>query len=162
MSTIPPRMLEPPTTVLEQEERIRAYWMIEALDSCSTLGTAWNISLTRPDNLEWLPCSDELWSFPESLHMLSFDESQLSSVFASYVRFATNELWHVHHLLQQPWNIASDDGRTRYWEACQDLDPKFSRWLDEFDQLTNRPVSDGDRPRPIEPNVLLAFCTFHQ
>jgi hypothetical protein len=33
LSTIPPRMLQIPTTLIEQEENIRAYWMTELLDS---------------------------------------------------------------------------------------------------------------------------------
>ena len=37
-STVPPRVLPIPNTFIDREERVRAYWMSEALDSISMLG----------------------------------------------------------------------------------------------------------------------------
>ena len=37
-SKVPPRVLPLPSTYIDREERIRAYWMAEVLDSISTLG----------------------------------------------------------------------------------------------------------------------------
>ena len=39
-SILAPRMLPLPQTMIDREERIRAYWMIESLDASSTLGAA--------------------------------------------------------------------------------------------------------------------------
>ena len=84
-SMLPPRMLPLPNTLIDQEEKTRAYWMTEILDGSSTMGVAWNVSLTRPppsilpsasatasqtnsaslpyeQNMPWLAFGDELWT----------------------------------------------------------------------------------------------------
>ena len=83
-SMLPPRMLPLPNTLIDQEEKTRAYWMTEILDGSSTMGVAWNVSLTRPpppilpsvstttstnstsspyeQNMPWLAFGNELWT----------------------------------------------------------------------------------------------------
>jgi hypothetical protein len=63
LSTLPPRMIPVPTSLIEQEEKIRAYWMTEVLDSMSSLGAGWNLSLSRPENEAFLPCNETVWAF---------------------------------------------------------------------------------------------------
>ena len=121
LSAVPPRMLPLPKSAIEREERVRAYWMIEALDGISTLGASWNLYIVRPPLTKALPCNDDNWECTEPIvDFLAFGDFELPSSFALYVSFVTNELFEVHHFLQQSF-------QTTTLEECETWDREFGK-----------------------------------
>lgn len=151
-SILPPRMLPLPNTLIDQEEKTRAYWMTEILDGSSTMGVAWNVSLTRPppsilpsasattstnsaslpyeQNTPWLAFSDELWTtMPEFyISVASFGDLETSSSFTSYVNLVVNELYIVHQFLQQPFDRRTAAGRAKWQAECKGVDERLQKW----------------------------------
>ncbi|RMJ18036.1 hypothetical protein CDV36_002342, partial [Fusarium kuroshium] len=167
-SVLPPRMLQIPTTAVEREEKIRAFWAIDALDSASTLGVAWHLTVSRPEPAANLPCDEEIWRFPESvIDMYQFGSSEAPSSFSLYVRLVTNELWHVHNFLQQscePFSIISLSQRQ---EECDNVYQRLKSWQNDFEQLltvhtplyTDLLTHTGTPTQ--QPNSILIHCTIH-
>ena len=119
--TVPPRMLPPPSNSIEREERVRAYWMIETLDGYTTLGASWNLCLLRPPLTKVLPCNEDDWDCTEPLlDFFAFGNFESPSSFALYVSFVTNELFEVHHFLQQSYHTSTQ-------EECQTWDREFRK-----------------------------------
>ena len=119
--TVPPRMLPPPNNSIEREERVRAYWMTEALDGYSTLGAAWNVHVLRPPLTKVLPCNEDDWECTEPMvDFLAFGDFESPSSFALYVSFVTNELFEVHHFLQQSLQTTTP-------EECETWDREFGK-----------------------------------
>ncbi|KAG0646927.1 hypothetical protein D0Z07_6161 [Hyphodiscus hymeniophilus] len=115
LSTVSHRMLSPPTTLIEQEERIRAYWMTEVLDSMSSLGAGWNLGLSRPMEEAWFPCNETIWSFPEKAKAFSsFGDSEVSSAFSSF-------------------DTASANDRMRWQTQCISVDESLLKWRNSDD-----------------------------
>ena len=120
-------------TVVEDEEKIRAYWMIETLDSISTVGMRYNIGnspLARPP---LLPCSDSFWAHPEPVLI---DESirpyNYCSAFSLCVILATSELSHVHDFLQREVAMERFEERDAWQIEAQRIDERLTAWRDEF------------------------------
>jgi hypothetical protein len=129
LSTIPPRMIEIPSTLIEQEENIRAYWMTELLDSMSSLGAGWNLSISRPESQAWLPCSEIIWAFPETATGLeSFGDSEVSSAFSLHLNFVSQELYKVHLFLQESSTMTSYSDILRIQEKCAAVDESLTKW----------------------------------
>lgn len=129
LSTIPPRMLAMPTILIEQEEIIRAYWMTEALDSISSLGAGWNLSLSRPENEVAFPCDETVWAFPENATAFSnFGDIEVSSAFSLYLNLVTQQVYQVHVFLQQSFDVASAIDRVRRQAQCTLVDDGLINW----------------------------------
>ncbi|KAF4627586.1 hypothetical protein G7Y89_g10563 [Cudoniella acicularis] len=129
ISTLPPRMLPAPTSLIEQEEKIRAYWMTEVLDSMSSLGAGWNLSLSRPENEAWFPCNEAVWAFPENATAFSsFGDTEVSSAFSIYLNLVTHQLYQVHVFLQQSYDATSAIDRTRWQAQCIIVDEALNKW----------------------------------
>jgi hypothetical protein len=129
LSTIPPRMLALPRTVIEQEERIRSFWMTEVLDNVSTLGTGWNFSISSLENHALLPCNEIVWAFPEravdTLSPLNLDSS---SLFSLYVSLVGGQLVKVHAFLRQKFDHYSLTDWKQQQERCTILDASLDEW----------------------------------
>lgn len=83
-------------TIVGQEHKTRSHWMIEMLDSISTIGGPYNGHLAKTPGNPPLPCSDSR-AFPEPL----LSESTLRpyhycSALSLCVLLATTELSRVH------------------------------------------------------------------
>jgi hypothetical protein len=129
LSTISHRMLSPPVTLIDQEERIRAYWMTEILDSMSSLGASWNLGLSRPMEEAWFPCNELIWSFPENAKAFSsFGDSEVSSAFSVYLTLVTRQLYRVQLFLQQSFDTTSANDRIRWQKECTTIDESLIKW----------------------------------
>lgn len=119
--TVPPRMLSPPSSAVDREERVRAYWMTEVLDGYTTLGASWNLYLLRPPLTKVLPCNEDDWDCTEPMvDFFAFGGFESPSSFALYVSFVTNELFEVHHFLQQSFQTTTQ-------EECEIWDREFRK-----------------------------------
>lgn len=163
-SIIPPRMLSMPSTIIDYEERVRAFWITEILDSTSTLGVAWNFHIPRPEINVWTPCGDDMWILPEGLiSMLPFGTPDTPGSFSLYVRLVSNELWHVHNFLQQPCDMTIPEVCARRQAKCQSVYQRLLKWQSEFENVAqaNSPpksTSTGISPS-LSANVVLTYCT---
>lgn len=118
-------MIPIPSNIVEREERIRAYWMIECLDASSTLGSAWNISLLTSFPTEILPCSDETWSCEQPEQFAT--EEKLSS-FALYMSLVTKELNRVHTAMQEPYDFTALAEQKRWLANCNAVYEELCSW----------------------------------
>lgn len=133
-TTVSHRMATLPTTLIDQEERIRAYWMTEVLDSMSSLGAGWNLGLSRPMEEAWFPCNETLWSFPENAKAFSsFGDSEVSSAFSVYLNLVTNQLYRVQIFLQQSFDTTSANDRLRWQNQCISVDESLLKWRNSED-----------------------------
>jgi hypothetical protein len=144
-STMPPRMLSPPTTVIDKEERIRAYWMTEVLDSMSSLGAGWNLGISRPVEEPWFPCNETIWAFPSNgAAFSSFGDSEVSSAFSVYLNLVTRQLYGVHQFLQQSFDTTSANDRVRWQSQCTAVDESLIKWRGSED--TTRTLAKTNEP----------------
>ncbi|GKZ40119.1 hypothetical protein AbraIFM66950_002445 [Aspergillus brasiliensis] len=175
----PPRMLSVPATAIELEEKIRAFWAAEALDSVCTLGVAWNLGVSKPELAANLPCSDDIWGFPESLiAMYRFGGADSPSCFSLFVRLVTRDLWHVHHFLQQSYYSQPSTSDAAAGELhsnsrrsdCMRVDEQLLEWQQDFQRLltvNTPPYTDlysylsttNDSSPAQHPNTILIQCT---
>lgn len=127
ISSVPPRMLALPHTVIEQEERIRAFWMTEVLDNVSTLGTGWNLSVSPVESNALLPCNEIVWAFPErTVDGSSPLNLEYSSLLSLYVSLVTRSLAKVHAFLRQKFDHSSLAHQTQQQERCMALDESLT------------------------------------
>ncbi|PSN70512.1 hypothetical protein BS50DRAFT_674871 [Corynespora cassiicola Philippines] len=157
VSTLPPRMLPLPVSLVNREEKIRAYWMTEVLDGSSTVGAAWNLHLSTPSHTGLLPCSETMWSYPSAvLSALSFGDSEQNSAYTLYVTLVTNELYHVHAFLQQSFDTQSATERVRWQTECKAVDARLLDWRAKFGVARTR--LERESGRTYDANVVLTLC----
>lgn len=163
LSSLPPRMLPLPSTLVSQEENIRGYWMTEIMDSTSTLGVAWNLNLPQPIENALLPCNNAIWSFSEAaMGIWPPDDFEFSSSFSLYISLITNELWHVHNFLQQAYDMRSAEDRPKAQLDCQEVDSRLLQWQDSSGSIAFTSNSLlGQSATPFDPNILMARCMFN-
>ncbi|KAK6369904.1 hypothetical protein LTS17_009354 [Exophiala oligosperma] len=162
ISTVPPRMLPLPNTIIDREERIRAYWMTEILDGASTLGVAWNLGISPPEGTAVLPCSDSIWKFPSHIiSVWSFGDFHFSSAFSLCIILVASELWHVHRFLQKAFDVRLLDQRMKWQQEAQQLDERLTAWRGEFVaavyRLINSEYAQEERAE-FDPNIVLTNC----
>lgn len=139
ISSLPPRMISLPPNLVDQEERIRAYWMIEILDSSSTIGASWNFGLFQQNGSDLVPCSDELWSLKDYDTMDLLDPS---TSFATYANFIAGHIWHVHAFVQEIFDPQSPESQQKWQERCYSLDTR----LTERSLEVQKHVQEGASP----------------
>ena len=147
ISSIPPRMLALPRNVIEQEERIRAFWMTEVLDSVSTLGTGWNLGVSSVEPHALSPCNEIVWAFPErTVEGASPLNLEYSSLLSLYVSLVTGSLAKVHAFLRQKFDLSSLAHQTQQQERCVALDENLKEWRLSEEVVTtlslHSPVND--------------------
>ena len=161
-STVPPRMLPLPNTIIDQEERVRAYWMTEMLDSMSTLGVRWNLAITPPLPNCVLPCSDSLWAFPEHIiNVWSFGQFKYSSAFSLCIILSSSELWSLHRFLQKSIDLKIHEERLQWKSEAQKLDERLTDWREDFVaavfRLINAEFAAEERAE-MDPHIVLTNC----
>lgn len=163
LSSLPPRMLPLPSTLVSQEENVRAYWMTEILDSSSTLGVAWNLNLPQPIEHALLPCNNAIWSFSEAaMGIWPPDDLEFSSSFSLYISLVNNELWYVHNLLQQAYDMRSAEDRPKAQLDCQAVDDRLLEWKENAGSIVFAPNAlFGQSAGSFDPNLLMARCMFN-
>ncbi|KAK4553518.1 hypothetical protein LTR86_009314 [Recurvomyces mirabilis] len=152
-------------TVVAHEEKIRAYWMIEMLDSMSAIGARYTIPIALTPGNPLLPCSDSMWAFPESL----LDETHIRpyhycSAFSLNVVLATTELSRVHAFLLKPVAMEIFEERDAWQSEAQTIDERLTVWRDEFVaavyRLINAEYANHDRPE-MDPYIVLTNCVLN-
>ena len=122
-------MLTLPQTVIEQEERVRAYWMTELLDSVSTLGAGWNLGILPCESNVLLPCNETIWAFSENIQDgMSTLDIETESLFSLYTTLVAEKLHKVHTFLQQSPDHHSLTERTKRQAQCTTLDKFLTDW----------------------------------
>ncbi|KAF2271170.1 hypothetical protein CC78DRAFT_13213 [Lojkania enalia] len=158
VSKIPPRMLPLPISLVNKEEKIRAYWMTEILDGSSTIGAAWNLNISTPETSGLLPCSDTVWAFPEAvISVWSFGDFEIASAYSLYVMLVTNELFHVHRFLQQSFDIQSTTQRVQWQNEGKAVDERLITWRSKFGTASIRMSAESGTS--YDPNIIMTRCT---
>lgn len=162
-STLPPRMLHMPDTV-GCEERIRAFWAINVLDSASTIGSACNLQVATGELSGLHPQDDDIWHLPEgTINLFPFGSSETPSAFSLFVRLVNQELCQVHAFLQQSCDLSNSIVLAQRRSGCSALEERLCRFRSEI-QLLAAATPPGDlfslNESPTQnPNVILTYCT---
>jgi hypothetical protein len=120
-------------TTVEDEEKIRAYWMIKTLDSMSTIGARYDLSYSTASRSPLLPCSDSFWSYPEPVLVdATLRPYNYCSAFSLCVILAVSELSNVHRFLQKRAAIENFVERDAWQVEAQRIDERLTAWRDEF------------------------------
>lgn len=166
LSVIPPRMLPLPATAVEREEKIRAFWATEALDSASTLGVAWNLTVLKPEPMACVPCNDDIWKCPDSaIAIYPFGDTGMTSSFSLFVRLVTNDLWHVHNFLQLSYDSHASIDFEHRQNSCTAVDQLLMEWKNDLDEtlaLPEPPYSDlfsVSEGHGQHSNAIHVYCT---
>ena len=152
-------------TVVAHEEKIRAYWMIEMLDSMSAIGARYTIPAAVTPGNPLLPCSDSMWAFPESVmsenHIRPY---HYCSAFSLCVMVATTELSKVHEFSSRPVVMEDFEARDVWQTEAQRIDERLTSWRDEFVaavyRLINAEYADRERPE-MDPYIVLTNCVLN-
>jgi hypothetical protein len=132
--------------------------MVLVLDGSSTLGAAWNLSISKPEATGLLPCSETIWAFPEAIiSAWSFGDFEMSSAYSLFVMLVTNEVFHVHRFLQQSFDTQSPAERIRWQNECQIVGESLIAWRLKFAAAKER--MNGENCGAYDPNVVLTHCT---
>lgn len=155
-------MISMPNTTVDQEEFIRAYWGTEILDSSSSIGAAWNITLLRPEDTSTYPCSDDLFGLPETLiQLFSFREFEAHSNFNHYLRLH-RELFKVHALLREPCDLNSE--LAQYEARCTEIYKDLIAWKERCDVATTPGpcyIAGLDGVPTFEPTIVIINAAFN-
>ncbi|KAH8655357.1 hypothetical protein BX600DRAFT_515185 [Xylariales sp. PMI_506] len=147
------------------EEHIRAYWMIEMLDSMSTLGTTWNLPISTPPGHCAMPCSEAAWEFPEHQSSAwSLGPFQYSSAFSLCIILVASEMSIVHTFLRKRVDLRNSDAALVWQSEAQAIDDRLTSWREEFVasvfRLINARPPQADRSE-MDPNIVLTNCVLN-
>ncbi|KAM5349016.1 hypothetical protein ACJ41O_008839 [Fusarium nematophilum] len=151
-----------PGSVVEKEEAVRAYWMVEMLDSISTLGGS-NYSMpSRPPSTAALPCPESTWALREPVvEQPGLSSLQYPSSFALCVVLAMEELGAIRQFLAKPYELTRLDQRLEWQSEAQRLDERLTNWREEFVANVFRLINIENEQLPrgeMEPFFTLTNC----
>ena len=167
-SILPPRMLLVPSTDVDLEERVRAFWVTEIFDSASTIGASWNLPVAAPELCGLSPCGDDEWSMPQGqVRMFTSSTSKSLSAFGLYVQVVSNEIVDAHKFHQEVCNPTDPDVYARRQTQCRTVDETLSHRLQEIRQ-SSEGVSPqivcsfgGTMRNVLNANTVLTYCVLH-
>lgn len=123
-------------TSVDQEEKLRSFWMTEMLDSLTHLGASYSVGLPGTPLDPVLPCSDTVWGLPEDImREQQLPPSPYHSAFSLCIIHAVSELPRVHEFLRKPVNMADFEQRDAWQSEAQRIDERLTTWRDEFVSL---------------------------
>lgn len=154
------------STTIDKEERVRAYWMTEMLDSVSVLGASYDVGLSQPPPNPALPCSDSLWAYPEEIiNVFPMGQFHYSSAFSLCIILAVSELAKVHRFLQKPVNMEDFNERDAWQSEAQRIDERLALWREDFVaavfRLINAEYSIQPPRAEMEPYIVLTNCVLN-
>lgn len=152
-------------TTVEDEEKIRAYWMIETLDSISTIGVRFDTGRPSASQQPLLPCSDSYWAYPEPiLADANIRPYNYCSAFSLCVILGSIELTNVHKFLQRGLPMDTFEERDAWQVEAQRLDERLTAWRDEFVaavfRLINAEYTHHERAE-MDAYVVLTNCVLN-
>ncbi|KAK5162870.1 uncharacterized protein LTR77_011127 [Saxophila tyrrhenica] len=159
------RLADFTNTTVTQEERTRAYWMSQMLESISTVGAPYELALSATPGHPLLPCSDTFWDFPDEV----MSEHQIRpynycSAFSLCVILAASELSVVHQFLRRAVNMEAFEERDAWQIEAQRIDERLTAWRDEFVaavfRLINAEYASRERPE-MDAYVVLTNCVLN-
>ena len=152
-------------TKIDQEERLRAFWMIEMLDSIFALGLPSYPPTTAAPLSATLPCSDSAWALQDHFgECVPFHDLQYSSGFSMCISLCTVELAPVHQFQQSVIQTGDMAGGPEWQSAAQRLDERLTIWREEFVAAVFRLInaeSPHDARAEMKPYIVLTNCVLN-
>jgi hypothetical protein len=150
---------------VDREERIRAFWMIEMLDSIFAIGSASNYSAPAVPLAANFPCSDTAWDLQDPFREdVSFHTLRYSSGFSMCISLCTSELGAVHRFQETVRESCDIPGGLDWQSTAQRLDERLTIWREEFVaavfRLINAEFSQNARAE-MEPFIVLTNCVLN-
>lgn len=151
--------------MIEKEEAIRAFWMVEMLDSISTLGSPNYLSCLPTSPSIRLPCLESIWSSPSpTIHHLAPGPLEYSSSFSLCITLAVEELGAVRRFIDRPYDLSRFDQRLDWQSEAQRLDERLTNWREEFVADVFRLINAEEEQCPrgeMEPLIVLTNCVLN-
>ncbi|KAJ3546939.1 hypothetical protein NM208_g1750 [Fusarium decemcellulare] len=151
-----------PISIVEKEEAVRAFWMIDMLDSMSTMGLPNYSPFLKNPPTAILPCLDSIWALREPIIEHSASSSrEYSSVFSLCIILTTEELGAVRQFLEKPSELTRLDQRLEWQSEAQRLDERLTNWREEFVAAVFRLINAEKEQLPrgeMEPFITLTNC----
>jgi hypothetical protein len=150
---------------IEHEELLRAYWMTEMLDSISTIGSKHQLGFLQAPVNPLLPCSDWVWSQPDSIiGQYPLRPSHYSSAYSLCVMLALSELQTVQKFVRKPVAMDIFEERDSWQSEAQKIDESLTNWRGEFVagvyRLINAEKNNTERPE-MDPFFVLTNCVLN-
>lgn len=147
---------------VEREEAMRAFWMIEMLDSIFALGVSSQVSVPAVPRTTRLPCGDKLWESEDLFQQEpSHQNLQYSSGFSMCISLCTTELATVNRFQQTVRDSNEIAGGLEWQSGAQRLDERLTIWREEFVAAVFRLINTafpGDSHAEMEPFIVLTNC----
>ena len=150
---------------IDHEERLRAFWMIEMLDSIFALGLPSYPPTTAAPLGAILPCSDTAWALQDHFgECVPFHDLQYSSGFSMCISLCTVELAPVHQFQHSVIQTGAMAGGPEWQSAAQRLDERLTIWREEFVAAVFRLInaeSPHDARAEMRPYIILTNCVLN-
>ena len=108
-----------------------------------------------------MPCRDESWAFPD--HIISvwdFGNFHFSSAFSLYIIFASTELCHIHHFLQQSVDLTDRKQNLECREHAQKIEERLTAWRSRFHSASVQLLNDEHiRGEHAQDDLFLTLTT---
>ncbi|EXM18674.1 hypothetical protein V3481_014262 [Fusarium oxysporum f. sp. vasinfectum] len=152
-------------SVVEKEEAIRAFWMIETLDSISSLGSADLLTCLKVPSPLILPCVESIWASREPVieHLPSARRDYLSPL-ALCTTLAMEELSVIRQFLEKPYDLTTLEQKLEWQTEAQRLDERLTNWREEFVAIVFRMINAERDHAPrgeMEPLITLVNCVLN-
>lgn len=166
-------------SVVDREESIRVYWMIEKLDSMTYLGSRTNnpnLTLQLPSKA-CFPCPESTWLLREPIIETTASPTSITdgpcdgqpdksypSVYSLCIILVLQELGAVHRFLSESHDQSSLETRLEWQTAAQKLDERLTQWREEFVADVFRLINGKKDHLPhgeMEPLITLANCVLN-
>lgn len=150
---------------IDREERVRAFWMIEMLESIFALGSTSpfaGVPITTAANL---PGSETAWALKNPFGAdVPVCNLRYSSGFSMCISLCTIELGAVHNFQQTMRESDDMIGGLEWQTGAQRLDERLTIWREEFVAAVFRLINTEyplDPRAEMEPFIILTNCVLN-